>query len=452
MKNRYKILSVFSVVILTIGFSFYLLPWKMLLAQRLQILLEDKGFQNVRLTLSDLNLHSAKIRNISIGDDTPLLLKDLTLLYSPRALWKGNLQELTVSGLSLEMYKDKTRWRLQGYNASSAEGKFYFPVTAEQLSFLPFDHLALGDSQIRIVTDPWQIKAPLEFRWHKIPVPEVVVKSENPSFEMGKMKAHIASAEINAAINQQKEIWQGFWSLKDVQLKTENAVIPALDLKGTLEVDARTLTLAGRMESKESAGYAEFTLGYSLENSEKTVLTLTQAALPWQGGMVMIGKTEIPLTDKKAVKVLLQVKKVSVDSFLQSLTGKKVSATGVVSGTLPLIIGRDGTVFFEQGILKADGPGTITLPEDLIPGDHEQVVLTREILKDFQYDTLSLSIRNDTGNKMSVLAAIEGKNPAVMKGRAVQLNVRINGDLLDLIRQNVILFTDPQQILDQNHP
>lgn len=450
-KSKIALLAVGAFAIMA-GFSLAFLPWKGPLEKRLQIMLEDKGFQHVRLTLSDLNLHSATLQNITIGEETPLTLKNLTIHYAPFELWNGSLRELAVGGLSLDMRQKDGRWMVQGLSSRPAGEKPGLPATPEAIAAIPFDSLTLDDSQMNLSTTAWTLSAPIEMNWNKAGSPEISLHSENSRFDGGKVQARAVKADINAKFGAQDQNWQGVWSLDDLQLETGDMAIPVMDGSGTVKAEADAITLVGEIKSGDKSRRAAFTLDFSLTDSQKNLLTVTHAVLPWHGGTLAIDNAAIPLTGKNPVRVTVRVERVSVDDFMQALTGKRVSATGIVSGDLPLTIGRDGSISFGQGSLKTDGPGIISLPADLIPGDNEQVALTREILKNFHYDGLSLVVIGGADGGLSVLVATEGKNPDVMGGRAVKLNIRLNGDLLDLVRQSAMFLVEPEKIFNQERP
>ena len=451
MKQQYKILlSAIGIIVLAAGLSLAFLPWKIPLGKKLQTLLEAKGFHHVRLTVSDVNFNNATLRNITIGDDNPLTLKNITIHYSPSEIWKGNLRELTVSGLALEVRQKEGRWTVQGFNSPSPEAAFHLPVTPEQIAEIPFDNLKLSDSTINIVSDAWKISMPIELEWRKTAGPEISLHAKGAAFNGNKMKARIAKVDVKTKMDN--ESWQGPWDLEGIQFEASDAAIPVMDGTGTLKADAETLTLTGRMKDKDESYKAAFTLAYPWADSQKATLTLTEGSMPWHGGKLALNRTVVPLVGSSPVRLTLQVEKVSAGELMQTLTGKRIAATGIISGALPLIIGRDGSVSFGDGKLKAEGPGTISMPPDVIPGDNEQVALTRNILKNFHYDGLSLSVSNGTDGALSVLVALEGKNPEVLGGRAAKLNIRLNGDILDLVRQSAIFLAEPPKILNQERP
>lgn len=181
-------------------------------------------------------------------------------------------------------------------------------------------------------------------------------------------------------------------------------------------------------------------------------LNIGSAALSWKGGELTARNVHIILSASPVTKFDVHIQHVSVDELLQALTGNRVSATGAVSGTLPVIVGNDGTISFGQGSLKTDAPGTLSMPPESIPGDNAQVDLLRNILKNFHYNGLSIKMGNSGGNRISVLISLQGNNPDMYNGRLVNLNVNLTGDVLDYIKQNVLLLTNPQSFLNQGQP
>ena len=135
---------------------------------------------------------------------------------------------------------------------------------------------------------------------------------------------------------------------------------------------------------------------------------------------------------------------------MQTLTGSKATATGGVSGTVPLTIGRDGSFRIGNSALTADGPGVIALSPEAIPGDNPQVALVRDVLKNLHYTVLSLGLDSTPGGKLTAVLVVEGKNPDVEKGRTIKLQVHLSGDLLELLSQNLKLMTDPKTFLEQH--
>ena len=112
-----KFIQVFAGGVLAAGVAlaafYYMLPWKEMAASKLQAALEEKGFPGVHLRFSEIGLHGATVDTLSLGGtESPLVLKDVVIRYSPRELWDRNLQALTLSGVSLEIRKTDGEWNV----------------------------------------------------------------------------------------------------------------------------------------------------------------------------------------------------------------------------------------------------------------------------------------------------------------------------------------------------
>ncbi|NBX03841.1 MAG: hypothetical protein EBR02_07280 [Alphaproteobacteria bacterium] len=172
------------------------------------------------------------------------------------------------------------------------------------------------------------------------------------------------------------------------------------------------------------------------------------AQMPFHGGMLSVHQVPLPTSKEEPVKAKLEVHRVPLGSLLAALTGNKASATGVVSGVLPVTISPDGSIRLQKGLLGAEGQGKIRMLPEAIPGDNEQVAVVRQIMKNLNYSVLKVAMDTDDKGKLSVKLSIVGSNPDMYEGRTVNLNVNLSGDVLELIQQS-LLTIDPQKLIEQ---
>jgi len=242
---------------------------------------------------------------------------------------------------------------------------------------------------------------------------------------------------------------RGAWQVKNLKIKNAAFPLPILNGSGTVLVQTDHLVMDGQFESADHAMQLRFELAYSFVDPDMRELTVLSAMMPWNGGRVAIQDVKIQLEGKHILAVNLKLDRISVDALLQQLTGKKASATGVISGTLPVIIAKDGTIAVHAGALLAQGPGTIALSPDVIPGDNPQVGFVREVMKDLHYTLFSVRLDSDKNNRLSVQMSLHGNNPTIQAGRPIKLNVHLTGDMLNFVQQNLIWLSDPQKLLER---
>ncbi len=441
-------------IVLALILSALFLPYKSWLESRLETILTAKGFQNVALTISDIGLNNATLSNVSIGSETPMVLKNIDFAYSLPELWKGSLREFTASGLDVAIRQEEGRWAIQGFRDSkSADDKSVtplalLPLTPEDMARIPFDRMALKESSLNVFSDIGQLSTPLDLTLQKNPSAEFTYNAESLKFTRPGLNVATGKVSFHASITENKQ-WKGAWTIASVAIENEPLPVPMLNGGGTFNADGEELKFDGLLKDNSGAWQIKFAMNYAPATPQKSALNIVQADMPWKEGRVSVHNITFPFADRGSTTVNLQVHRVSLDELMQWLTGNRVSGTGTVSGTLPIVIGKNGKLTILKGDLKADGPGTIVIPPETIPGDNERVDLVREILQDLHFSLLSISSKKDENGNLVVVIAVEGNNPKVYDGRLVKLNVNLTGDILDFIEKNVMFLRSPETVLQQ---
>ena len=272
----------------------------------------------------------------------------------------------------------------------------------------------MENSSLTIEGDGWDARLPLEMSFEKLPLPSVTYKGDDIQLETdGGMTVAVASANTGLALENGK--WSGKWRLEGVNVRGMSAV-PLMDGSGTVSVNSGTIDIKGSFTNGDKSIRASLSLHQDMNASSKSVLTIESARMPWMGGTVSAGPIRIPLAGRGAIPLTVRVAGVSIDMLMQSLTGKRVTATGTVSGTIPLSISRDGEFTLADGGLQAEGPGRIALPPDIIPGNNGQIVMVRDLLKDLHYTNLRIQVGGNGEKGLAVKMVVEGSNPDAYQG------------------------------------
>lgn len=351
---------------------------------------------------------------------------------------------LAVLALTLLPWNKWLEAELKSRLAAVGMEQLSFTVSDVGIGGITFKSISLGDNASFVLdslTLGYSLPELLEGRLQTLASGELI-------FKQNDMELRIGGLQLEPPVAQPDGTLQSNWRIRDIRISGTPLVLPTLEGKGTL-LWGSVVTLAGDITSSDASHKAQFSLTAPIADTAGATFKLTALQLPWNGGMLRAKPFSIALAGKQPVPLTLVLEHVPLHALMQMLSGNKVSATGTISGDLPLKIARDGAITIGQGTLKTDDKGVISLPPDVIPGDHPQVDMVRQIMQDFHYDNFSMELRSDNPKKLSILLSLKGNNPEIYNGRMVNLNVNLTGDLLDLLQQGMITIVDPKQLLNK---
>lgn len=430
--------------------AYFLVPWNDVLERKITAFLHERGIENVAFDIDSVGLHSATIKDISIGTDNPLALQSVTVQYDPRELAQGNFQDISLSGLTVKIIQTADGWSIAGTEGilpkKNKESEGPGLSLSDIVDLLPFTKVEARDSILDI--EGTSVRTSLPFSLILTKAPETTLAMTVNASNLTSPASDVALGMIHVdAKPDENRNWAGSWSLESLDFG-EVLPVPVLAAKGDLVYTGSVLTVKGNIGDADKTHKAAFDMLVDAVDSAKNKITVSSVSFPFKNGNISSKNIVVPFDRKKNVTVNLTVRKVSLDDLMQTLTQGRVSATGTVSGNIPVIIRPDGSYTFGKGALKADDKGLLQMPGELIPGDTEQMTLVRQILENLHYSIFSAGVET-SGQNMTVRLSLEGNNPGVYGGRAVKLNVNLTGDVLDFIRQNAMLITKPEQLLKQ---
>lgn len=253
---------------------------------------------------------------------------------------------------------------------------------------------------------------------------------------LGGYLIKMEGVELTDTVKLSSQSFKGHWHVSGITIEDAPVPLPATQAEGDWTYTGDELKATGHWGTQDKTHSADFSYYYKLGDATKASLTIKQFSMPWNDGKVEIKDATLPFSGKPYT-IPLRLVAVAVDAMLQPLTGKRSSATGVVSGEIPLLIRAGEYPMPKGGKLSAQAPGKLTLPPEVIPGDNPQVGMLRDVLKDFHYSVLSASMDSEDGKKLNLSLSLEGNNPAAYEGRPVKLNVHLSGDVLDFLLQTM---------------
>ncbi|PKM19847.1 MAG: hypothetical protein CVV11_09610 [Gammaproteobacteria bacterium HGW-Gammaproteobacteria-15] len=164
-------------------------------------------------------------------------------------------------------------------------------------------------------------------------------------------------------------------------------------------------------------------------------LDIQQLQLLAMGGQVQVQPVLLDLTLAEQ-QLLLQLKQIDLTQLLQQHPTTDLTGNGRISGTIPLLLGRNGASV-KDGSIAAESPGgklqyrPPTAQSMAATNQGMKVVL--EALDDFHYSVLSSNVSYDTSGKLLLGLTLRGQNPALEAGRAINLNINLEEDIPALI-------------------
>lgn len=457
MRRRTKYLAVILILFTLLPMSLLLLPWRDFASKQLHDMLQQTTGQDISFTLAELGLTGSRLRDIRLGGATaPVLLTDVTLAYSLPELWHGQLRDLQLNGLTLSLQETPEGWRLPAWQTTAPTPS---PPTAApvapplwlQPQQIPLQALQLRDGALHFQATAWQLALPFSLTWQNGHNAQLTLDSQVPQLSYGTQGATAGDVTAQVRFVPERAGWQGDWTIRDIILNISSLPTPVLLANGTLALDAKQLAVNGTVQDATKTWQAQFNFTRDHAGAKPALLRVARAQLPLLDGMVKLRDLRWPLDSKSPLQTTVMLEKIPLQPLLQRLTDATASATGTVSGTLPVTRHADGRLQIPTSTLETDTPGTLAVPAAYLPGDNEQIALLRAILSDLRYDSLRLTLSSSGDGKLEVALSINGRNPAVQNGKPVKLNVNLGGDVLGLLNNQLLSIIAPTQLLRNNH-
>jgi hypothetical protein len=181
-------------------------------------------------------------------------------------------------------------------------------------------------------------------------------------------------------------------------------------------------------------------------------LKVERAEFHSAAGMLFITPTETDLSSAEQ-RITLEADGLELAQLLALAKVEGLSATGTLSGRLPLIL-HDGTATLEGGRLTAMTPGRLAYdpaePPSFLAGEPGSgLALLRTALTDFRYETLALAMDGTLGGDLAVGLTLRGANPGFYDGHPVALNLKLSGALDTILRNGIQLGSIPDTIREK---
>lgn len=158
---------------------------------------------------------------------------------------------------------------------------------------------------------------------------------------------------------------------------------------------------------------------------------LDQLRAGFLGGQLFLADTQIGL-DTSVHETVLHLSDLNLADFFQLIGVEGLSGTGRLDGAIPIRFVK-GDFEIVGANLKSQGSGVLNLrseaAKDMFGHAGEQMALVLEVLSNFHYKSLNLSIDRKLGQNAVFTLGVEGNNPDVKEGYPFKLNINLETNL-----------------------
>ena len=183
-----------------------------------------------------------------------------------------------------------------------------------------------------------------------------------------------------------------------------------------------------------------FDPGFPLENGE-LVYALVADGIDISEALFPLGEGRVSFDPFTWVygavenRVVLRVADVEIGEFLKDIGDGRLSATGTLFGTIPIVV-RGIDVRVDNGRLEARNGETIRFASsggaDAIPNEYAQQAI--KALENFNYDALFLEIDGPLDGDIKMGVVFTGSNPDVLYDVPFQFDITVEGELFNIAR------------------
>jgi hypothetical protein len=152
--------------------------------------------------------------------------------------------------------------------------------------------------------------------------------------------------------------------------------------------------------------------------------------------------------------VKIHVKDLDLEELARLVNKEGVVARGMLNGELPVAF-RDQDIFIENAVLEAEPGGMIGYAPNGSPKGQSNEIKVLEIdytemmmgaLTNFNYDQLKVKVNGRGRGDTRVGMSLKGRNPDFFTGHPVELEVNVNGRLVEILKTGVNNYEVPENI------
>jgi hypothetical protein len=131
-------------------------------------------------------------------------------------------------------------------------------------------------------------------------------------------------------------------------------------------------------------------------------------------------------------KFTMELKDINLANLLKQYSSGELAGTGLLSGFVPIEINSAGISVAQGMVSAAESGGRLQMKSaraNAMAKNQPSMKLVVDALNDFHYTALASQINYDEKGKLLLSVKLEGRNPALERGRPIHLNVNLEEDV-----------------------
>ncbi len=245
-----------------------------------------------------------------------------------------------------------------------------------------------------------------------------------------------SQAGIDIVQDTQIQINQLAGRYEKIDFKGLNA---ALQLQGWERITLKQPVAIRIAEVNPGVPVSAITLMANMDysTSGKKQFTINSLSARTLGGEIQSAHIHVDL-DRKSNPFTVTIRHVDVAKLLELEQNQGIYGTGVIDGELPFDFSRDG-VLVRNGNIRARPPGgklryTPNERVNNLAESNANIAMLLQALTDFNYNKLLADVDYSPDGSLVMQIRLQGSNPEFQNGRPVHLNVKLEENVLQLVR------------------
>lgn len=173
----------------------------------------------------------------------------------------------------------------------------------------------------------------------------------------------------------------------------------------------------------------------SLEHPADGLLQIQQLESALLGGQLRIPTVELDFSAPRQ-QLQIELQEIDLAVLLAEHPSSDLAGTGRLSGSIPITLSDKGFSVMD-GLMSAEAPGgrlqyRSAQTASIAAGSQGMKIVT-DALDDFHYTLLSTAVTYEETGKLLLAVRLEGRNPAIERGRPINFNITVEEDLPAMI-------------------